>query len=210
MLGWLNRKKKLNEEYFARAIGIRRGYEELRNRAQSAGYIFASVLLDANAMLVRSDITREQKLALFNENIVEATPSRGFDGGLSLAALQFMALIVRSEEHSGFGSLMLSAVYAEICDFGQKYRSLEEADYLPPNSVKQQKALRGAGFESLADLVSATTKSGPEAGQNSAEVNRSVANVISLIDLRLYDQNDVLWKHLAEIESAILGPIKWK
>lgn len=209
MFGLFNRRTKLDEEYGLRAIGVTQGYFKLRERGECAGYIFSRVLHDARSLLQDKTLSREERLAIIERNIAVATPRRGFDGGLSLAALQFLALILRSERNIGFGSLTLSSTYAEIAKFGLSYGSLNEADYLPPENARQRKILSDAGFRTMTDLVNATIRSGREVGQSDAEIKDSLANVMSLIDLRRFEENDVLWLHLQEIESATLGPIVW-
>lgn len=210
MFGFFNNQKKLDAEYFQRSISIGHAYERLRERSNAAGYIFSSVLVDGNALLMDKSIHLREKLMIIERNLTETTPQRGFDGGLSIAALNFMALMLRSEMKIGFGSLTLSAAYSEIAKFGYRYRELNEYDYLPPESVRQRDLLSKSGVSTIAQLVDAIRRSGPEGEQTSGETDRSVANVMALLDLRLHETSDVLWNRLGEIESAILGQFVWR
>lgn len=207
MFGLFNREKKRQQlEYFSRAGEIGREYERLRVLAPSAGYVFAHVLANARPLIFDRDISREQRLGLIERNIVEATPDRGMDGGLSIAALHFAALMLRAEQHIDLGTSMLACAFVDICKHGTEFRQLTEEDNHPPKNEKQLDALKRCGFSTLAEGVAAIRHEGAKIGQPSAQMERDIANAMAVVDLRRFDEKHPVWDCLVDLESAIRGP----
>ena len=105
---------------------------------------------------------------------MDANSDRGLDGGLSIAALHFVALMLRAEQHIDHGTLMLGAAYANICEHGTQFRQLAEDDYLPPKNEKQRDALKRCGFSTVAEWVTAIRQEGAKIGQPSAQIETNI------------------------------------
>ncbi|MHC4042868.1 hypothetical protein [Bradyrhizobium sp. 23AC] len=203
MFGFFRRRKI--SELGMRASAAIDKYGRLKASCPGAAYVFASTLRRTRDLVGDQSLSSEQKLLLVERNIEAATPDRGADGGISLAALRFVRLALASDSNpDGIGALMVNRAYVTIADDGKSYRDLEERDRLPPQHPKVQVPLQKSGFRTVAELVAAMRNPADRISDSLGAVQENIWNVLAIMDLREMDQEG--WTLVGELQSAISGP----
>ncbi len=183
-------------------------YGRLKAYCPAAAFVFDGIVRRTRDLVGDRSLPLDRRLALLDRNIEEAAPVRGVDGGVSIAALRFVRLILAFERADGIGTMLLSRAFVTICEDSECFRNLEERDGLPPQHEKVRDPLAKAGFSTVAELVRSMRDPSSYLDDPPVVVQANIWNVLAVMDLR--EANPHVWTLLADLESAISGPfVPW-
>lgn len=183
MLSYFRRKRQ-QQNWFAKGVQIAALHEQMATEVPAAAYLFARTLHNARHLLEESSLSLAQKISRVDEELRASRDLSNADGGIGILALQFIRMLLSSQEHADVGTMSLSATFGTIAQLGARYRTLDERDFVPPANEDARRILNRRGNNCIADLVQRVRTESETAGQSVDAVNDDVWSLLAMFDLR--------------------------
>jgi hypothetical protein len=212
MFGIFSRRRQ-QERWATQGVRVAALHRKMREDTPAAAYLFARTLCNARPFISDHTVPLSQKIEHTKLQMRRDNSLDKIDDGIATIALQFIVVLLESQQHVELGSFALSGAFGEISTFGSRYRELNEQDRLPPDNEKARQVLMKNNHSCLADLISAMRADYVALRANASKAervdveaeNEAVWSMLAMFDLLKERSSGRLAPYRKALEHAISG-----